>query len=33
MDPDITFINEKVKEESEIVERILSEMGKTIVGQ
>ena len=33
MDSDITFINEKVKEESEIVERILSEMGKIIVGQ
>jgi MoxR-like ATPase len=33
MDSDITFINEKVKEESEIIERILSEMGKIIVGQ
>jgi MoxR-like ATPase len=33
MNEDITFINEKVKEESEIVGKILSEMGKVIVGQ
>jgi MoxR-like ATPase len=30
---DLTFINEKIGEESQIIERILAEMGKVIVGQ
>ncbi len=30
---DLTFINEKIGEESQIIERILTEMGKVIVGQ
>src|SRR4030042_3828946 len=33
MKQDITFINEKIKEESEIVGKIISEMGKVIVAQ
>ena len=33
MDHDMTFINEKVREESQIIEKILSEIEKVIVGQ
>ena len=33
MEKDINFINEKVKEESQVIDKILNEMGKTIVGQ
>ena len=33
MEQDLTFINEKIGEESQIIERILSEMEKVIVGQ
>ncbi len=33
MDQDIGFITEKVEQESEIIEKILTEMGKIIVGQ
>ena len=33
MNQDITFINEKVKEESQIIDRILNEMERVIVGQ
>ncbi|MEN8154117.1 MAG: MoxR family ATPase [Acidobacteriota bacterium] len=33
MSNDITFLNEKIKEESRIIEKILSEMEKVIVGQ
>ncbi len=33
MNQDITFINEKIREESQIVDRIIMEMEKTIIGQ
>jgi MoxR-like ATPase len=33
MPQDLTFINEKIGEESQVIERILSEMEKVIVGQ
>ena len=33
MTQDMAFINEKVKEESQIIEKIIAEMGRTIVGQ
>ncbi len=33
MDQDITFINEKIKEESLLVDRIILEMEKVIIGQ
>lgn len=33
MEQDIGLINEKVKQESEVIEKIVSEMGKVIVGQ
>jgi MoxR-like ATPase len=33
MNQDITFINEKIQQESQIIERILAEMEKVIVGQ
>jgi len=33
MNQDVSVINEKVKEESQIIEKILHEIGKVIVGQ
>jgi MoxR-like ATPase len=33
MNQDMTFINEKIREESQIIDRILAEMEKVIVGQ
>ena len=33
MDQDITFINEKIKEESLLVDKIILEMEKVIIGQ
>ena len=33
MDQDITFINEKIKEESLIIDKIILEMEKVIIGQ
>jgi MoxR-like ATPase len=33
MNQDITFINEKIKEESQVIDRILTEVEKVIVGQ
>jgi len=33
MEQDIAVINEKVKQESQVVDRVLTEMGKVIVGQ
>jgi len=33
MEQDLTFINEKIGEESRVIEKILNEMGKVIVGQ
>ena len=33
MEQDLTFINEKIAQESQVIERILSEMEKIIVGQ